>query len=277
MPSPASRSVLRRPLTLLGVVLTVWFVLPVGVKSLVETTFYEFQAPSWTALSYIEDLQDYWTQRNRPRVELIQAGRDLARLNAAYRVRNQQVEGLAEEVRRLESLLDLPSAPAHKYVPARVMKRDVGLWWQQLVIRKGAADGIPEGAAVVSARGVVGRIHKVRAYTSVVELVSSRTFRMAAQVEGDARPVIYQGGINQPFAAPAGVVRSVQADVVAEDGLRLVSTRLGGIFPDGLTIGTITNLRLDEDGLFQTGVVELPNELLTLREVAVLVPFGPGS
>lgn len=54
--------------------------------------------------------------------------------------------------------------------------------------------------------------------------------------------------------------------------LRLVSSRLGGIFPDGLTIGLVRELKTGQDGLFQAGEVALDKRLLELREVAILIP-----
>ena len=61
------------------------------------------------------------------------------------------------------------------------------------MIRKGSLHGIKDGCAVVCASGVVGRIAEVGLHTSVVELASSRRFRMAARFAGDDRPVIYYG------------------------------------------------------------------------------------
>jgi len=142
------------------------------------------------------------------------------------------------------------------------------------LIRKGRDAGIVPGAGVVFAGGVVGRVREVYAYTARVELVTSRTFRMAARFEGETRPVRYEGTVIPALRNPVGSVRDVPSDLYAspEEPLRLVSTRLGGVFPDGLPIGEVRYLETDASGLFQRGVVHLDSALLSLNEVAVLLP-----
>ncbi len=199
----------------------------------------------------------------------------MSRLNAAYTVRNQQFEAMEREIGRLEQFFNLPSFPDYQYEVARVIRRDLSAWWQVLVIRKGYNYGIAEGQAVIFSGGVVGRIQSVGAYTATVELISSPHFRAAAQFEDDDRPVEYRGGMNPSLAQATGLVATVPADVDVSrmDPLRLTSSRLGGVFPDGLSIGLVYNLEPSSDGLFQTGRVSLDPRLKSLREVAVLIPI----
>lgn len=266
-----------RPFATLGVVLLLWLFVPLVLKSFARVTFFELQAPFAAAQSYVQDLQEFWALRVRPKNEIIEAGRDLARLNAAYELRLQENEQLRAEVLRLENLLKLPPLPAYRFEPARVAKRDFSGWWQRLIIRKGANHGITVGAPVVFVGGVVGRVVEVYAYTSVVDLISSPTFRVAASAEGDNRPIAYQGGINESFGTARGIVEFVPVDIfaAANQPKRLVTSGLGGVFPPGLTIGEITTLEPSTDGLFKTGTVRLDSRLGALTEVTVLVPIQP--
>lgn len=274
---PNNRFDQARPFATLGVVLLVWVLLPLVVKSFTRVTFFELQAPFAAAQSYVQDLQEFWALRARPKNEIIEAGRDLARLNAAYELRLQENEQLHAEILRLENLLKLPPLPSYRFEPARVARRDFTAWWQRLVIRKGSNHGISVGAPVVFVGGVVGRVVEVHAYTSVVDLVSSPTFRVAASAEGDNRPISYQGGINDAFKTPHGIVEFVPLDIFAAGNQpkRLVTSGLGGVFPAGLTIGDITHLEPSTDGLFKSGDVLLDDRLGALTEVTVLVPINP--
>jgi rod shape-determining protein MreC len=257
--------------------LLLWWVTPVFFKRWTGVVFEEFQAPAWTALSYLRDLRSYWSARTQSKSELIEAGVDLSRLNAAYALRNQRTDTLERELRRMESFFDLPSYTEYRYEVARVVKRDLTAWWQTIVIRKGLTHEIRPGQAVVFAGGVVGRVDSVNAYTATIELISSPRFRTAAHFEGDDRPVEFRGGENPGLRAASGHVTNVPADVMVslQEPLRVTSSRLGGVFPDGLTLGWVYSLDPSPDGLFQSGKVRLDPRLQSLREVAVLVPLEP--
>lgn len=266
-----------RPFATLGVVLLVWAFLPLAVKTFTRRSLFEIQAPLAVAPSRVQDLQTFWANRLHSKDELLLAGRETAGLIAEYAYGVQQNEQLKAEILRLENLLRLPHQPDFRFEPARVARRDFSGWWQRLIIRKGANYGITVGAPVVFVGGVVGRVVEVHAYTAVVDLISSPTFRVAATAEGDNRPISYQGGINDSFAAPRGIVEFVPVDIFATPNQpkRLVTSGLGGIFPPGLTIGDIMRLEPSTDGLFKSGEVHLDNRLSALTEVTVLVPIRP--
>ena len=266
---------LGKPLIIILFVSFLLWLLPTFFKSFLRLSFFEFQAPAWTAISYLNSFQDFWSLRSRSKTELIKAGQDLARLNAAYELRNQQHEALEAEVSRLAKLRKLPSLPEYRFEVARVIRRDLNSWWHQILIRKGKNYGLRENAGVVYSGGVVGRIKEVHQFTSVVELVSSPTFRVAAQLNGDYRAVTYYGSVNKILTIPQGYIKDVQPDVLTNDltPRRIITTPFGHIFPEGLIIGHVRILSPSNDGLFQIGQVELSKELLSLKEVTILIPI----
>lgn len=265
----------NRPFVILALFLAVWIVLPQRITQTTRDGFYQLQAPAWVTLSHLGDLAQFWQLRSQSKAELIEAGRDLARLNAAYALRIQENSSLRMEIERLEATLGIPSEPDFHYEVARVIRRDISLWLQQMTIRKGSRHGLKPGQAVVYGGGVVGRIIEVYPTTAVVSLISSPAFRIAANLEGDIRPVTYQGVINAPFTNPKGEVRDVVPGLTipAGESRRLVTSRLGGGFPQGLTIGHVDALEPGPDGLFQRGSVRLPIELYLLQEVSVAIPI----
>lgn len=266
-----------KPVVALGVFLVAWWLVPTGVKAFLKVSFKEFQAPAWVASSYLDDLEGFWARRMHSKKELELAGQEIARRKSYYQFNAQRAETLEAEIQRLEQILDLPSRREYSYEVARVIRRDLSAWWQHLILRKGRDYDIPEGAAVVFSGGVVGRVIEVNAFTSRVELVTSPNFRMAAQFEGDPRPVVYEGVPQSGFGDPVGRVSDAPQDLVAttNEPLQLVSTHLGGTFPPGLSIGEVVWLEPGSTGIFQAGAVALDPDLLSLHEVAVLIPLNP--
>lgn len=271
---PLKRFDQARPFATLGLVVVAWLIVPVVVKSFTRASFFEFTAPLTVAASYARDLQEYWSLRMHSNADLIEAGRDVARLNASYSLSVQQNAEWQSQVSRLESLLHMPPMEHYRLEHARVVRRDFSGWWQRLTIRKGSNFGITVGAPVVYAGGVVGRVTEVHAYTSVVEVIGSPNVRLAATIEGDDRPISFQGGINPTFGPALGEIEFVPLDIYASTTMpkRLVTSGLGGLFPPGLFLGTVTKTEPSTDGLFKTGVVQLDPLLNQLNEVTVLVP-----
>lgn len=267
------------PFLILGLLFLIWLLLPAAIKRIGQNALYEFQAPSAVLASYIEDVGAYWSVRTRSKRDLIETGKELSRLNALYRIQAGETEALRAYNLRLRDLLDIPPPPGFRYEVAQVVRRDLSNWWQYITIRKGRSAGIVPGNGVVFSGGIVGRVREVYAYTSVVELISSRTFRMAAHFSGDTRPVRYEGALIPSLTNPKGSVRDVPSDIYAspEAPVSLVSSRLGGVFPDGLLIGEVRYLETDSSGLFQSGIVQLNEDLLDLNEVTVIVLTDPAA
>ncbi len=255
----------------------IWFLVPTAVKRISRIGFFELQAPVEVSASYLRELQDYWSWRTRSKNDIYEAYRDLGGIAAHYADAAEENATLRREVEKLETLLRLPTFDAYRSEPARVVTRDLNAWWQRLIIRKGANHGIVEGAPVIFAGGVVGRVSEVHDRTAAIDLITSSAVRLAASFEGDDRPVSYQGGQNPPLSRPLGTAEFVPLDLYATpaEPKALVTSGLGGVFPRGLRIGTVTVLEPSPDGLFKTGRIQLDPRLNELTEVTVLIPLDP--
>ncbi|MCH8475378.1 MAG: rod shape-determining protein MreC [Opitutales bacterium] len=251
----------------------VWLLLPGIIKTFFRSSIIELQAPSRQAASVVRDVQDYWALRTAGRNTLLRELSDLSRQNSYYQLRSQRISLLEEEIKRWEQLYNLPSHPEYHFEIARVVQRDSTTWWQEMTIRKGRQHGIREGAPVVFAGGVVGRIREVHLATSTVELLSSPGLRLSARISGKSRPLGFQGGGNRPFHTPTGKLDFIPINyqIPEETEPLVITTGLGGIFPEGLVIGRLTNLKESEETLFQAGQVRLDQRLNQIREVAVMI------
>lgn len=265
---------------MLGLVFATWVVLPSAARLFTREAFAEFQAPAIGLASRSRELMRYWELTSRSSEDLAAAGRDLARAQAGTELRLRQLESAADENRRLRAMLAAPPPPEFRTVVARVAVRESSAWWTRLTIRRGRTDGIRPGCPVVFGDCVVGRIASVHVDTSEVELVTSPGFRCSAFLEGDAgnRPVLVSGEPDLPFTEPSARVTYIPTDFSPAAGqpTRVITTGMGGLYPRGLRLGTLTgDLEETPAGAYRLGTMHPARELLSLREVSVLVPTEP--
>ncbi len=277
--TPETRNL--RPFVFLFAGMIAWWFVPAALRRAIYEAAYEFEAPAFVLSSRMSDLARYWELRSRSKDDLIRAGRDASRLAATMQYEIAANSALREENARLETLLGLPSRPEYRTVPARTAQRRLGMWWQQIVLRRGKKDGIRPGCPVVNAYGVVGRVRDVFSDTCVVELISSPSFRISAMLSagGEKSAVTYQGAGATPFSRASGRIGDIPAEAVfPDDGARVdvVTSGLGGIFPAGLKIGSLAGPPArSEDGVFREAVVEPAQNLSSVEEAAILVPVNP--
>lgn len=76
------------------------------------------------------------------------------------------------------------------------------------------------------------------------------------------------------FSKPKGHAENIPIDITAHPNHPniLISSRLGGNFPDGLVIGKLSRVEPAVSGLFNQGTIELDPQLYNLQEVTVLIP-----
>lgn len=203
---------------------------------------------------------------------LIDTQRQNELLIAQNRQLQRQVREL-EEVRlaneRLRELLDFRQGLSLRALPAEVIAEDASSWFRTVVIDKGLDDGVREGLPVVVAEGVVGRIIRSAARQSRVLLVTDASSAVASLVQRNRSRGISRG---------KGEVLTFEFALREEDievGDVVVSSGMGGVFPKGLTIGTVDRVVRQEYGLFQTVSLLPAVDFSRLEEVLVLLRDAP--
>jgi rod shape-determining protein MreC len=154
-------------------------------------------------------------------------------------------EALATNV-RLQKLLDLKESLPPPTLTAEIIGKDPSLWFRTFTINRGSSDGVQKGMPVVTVEGVVGQVltsspnySKVLLATdpnSAVDVITQKT-RVHGIVKGLGRDAF---GLN--YVLKSAVVE--KEDFVLTSGL-------GGVFPKGLMVGTISEITKSRRGMFQ--------------------------
>ena len=163
---------------------------------------------------------------------------------------------------RLTELLEIRTRILRESVAATVISNSASTWFRTITVDKGAGSGIHRGMAVITPRGVVGRVVSVADDTakvllltdhkSGIDIITQRT-RVRGIVSGsvDGEPIVKYMGRND--------------DILPGD--RLITSGLDGTFPKGLLVGTIMEIADDGPGLFRRVRVSLAVDPLVMEEV----------
>jgi rod shape-determining protein MreC len=169
---------------------------------------------------------------------------DKAKLEAELRLANfrlQRYEALEAESQRLRALRENTAGVANRFIIGNIMDLDIDAFRERVLVDKGARDGVFVGQAVLDAGGVFGQVARVGELTSEVILVSDGTHAIPVQVNRNGLRTIAVGtGDMTRLKLP---YLSTSADVIGGD--LLVTSGLGGGFPAGYPVGTITEVKRD--------------------------------
>lgn len=193
-----------------------------------------FRASGWLADS-VADRERLRTENTRLTAQL----RD-AQLNL------QKMTALVEENRRLRDLDQAAADVAKKRIVAQIMRVDLDPLRHRVLLNKGQGDGVFKGQPILDAHGVFGQITQVGRYTSEAILISDPEHAIPVRVNRSGLRTIAEGTgnlnrLNLPFLTG-------EADVKVGD--LLIASGLGGVFPAGYPVGTITRVERDPTETF---------------------------
>ena len=155
---------------------------------------------------------------------------------ATAEVRLQEQRALASRAERLQTLLDLRTNTSLPTIAAEVIAGNPNPGLMTVTVNRGTADGVQADMAVVSPKGVVGRVvGPVAAHAARVQLIIDRTAAVGAISERARAGGMAVGVDGDP---PLGMeLVSNLADIVPGDAI--VASGVDGIYPKGFTIGTV--------------------------------------
>jgi rod shape-determining protein MreC len=194
---------------------------------------------------------------------LLISGARLARLQTAT-AENGRLRGLLGAAER--GGLDVQLAP--------ILDIDLDPTRQRLILDAGSRDGVQMGQSVIDAGGLLGQIIAVMPSTSTVLLLTDPDHAVPVVVaRTGVRLVAYGKGrsdqlqlLNVPLSSDVKVGDSV------------ITSGLGGRFPSGFAVGTVTRLEPDDSRAFLVGDVrpaaqlDRGRDVLLLRQTRVALP-----
>lgn len=202
----------------------------------------------------------------RSRQHLMSENAALREQTLLLQSRLQKIEALEMENRRLRELLASSAQLEERVLIAEILSAAQDPYRHQIVLNKGARDGVYVGQALVDADGVMGQVSRVHPTTSVALLITDPNHGIPVEVNRTGLQTIALGrGDGQSLSLP---YLPSNADIQVGD--LLVSSSLGGRFPAGYPVGQVQELR-HQSGEHFIEAIAFPSARLNRGRQALLV------
>jgi rod shape-determining protein MreC len=177
---------------------------------------------------------------------------------------NQYYEVEAEN-RRLRRILELKKKTTNVVTTAEVYALSATNWFHTVKIDKGTDSGLAEDMVTITPKGIVGRIHRCGADWADVVLVTDLNFSASIRLQSSrVEGILAGGGSNKCY------IKYIPLEEKIDEGERVVTSGLDGIFPEGIFIGTVSKVLKRNDSIFQQ-IEVIPEENLEALEEVIVV------
>jgi rod shape-determining protein MreC len=219
------------------------------------------QIAAQATMNWIQDVQDSYSMLTGYKSENEKLRKRIQDLEVE---RNRLLEADATN-RRLQQLLDFRSRLPSGSVTASIIADSASSWFKSCLLDKGSADGVRKGMAVVTPLGVVGQVVAVTGRTAKVLLLTDPNSGVDVLVQRTRARGIVSGSLDNGTS-----LKYVKRSEDIQEGDRLVTSGLDGIFPKGIVVGIVIKVRKQTLGLFQY-IEVMPAVNLTRTEEVFIV------
>lgn len=189
---------------------------------------------------------------------------------------NNQLEEYRQQNIRFRQLLRMESLLETEYEleAAEVIARDIKNWNKTFTINKGSRHGVKKGAAVITHKGLVGRVSAVTDSTAEVLLILDKQGAVAGLLQASRFPGVVEGTTDD-----TGLLQMIHLpyDAPVRENQVVITSGLGQVIPKGLRIGYVVSIKIEPNGLMKRAILKPFADFDRLEEVLVVTAVKGGE
>lgn len=190
----------------------------------------------------------------------------------SYTIQKNVNSSLEKEIKELKETLELnKTLTEYEPINATVLSRNKSYWFNTITIDKGEKSGIKNNMAVITKNGLIGKITKVSNYSSEVKLITSDDIKFKVSVSiktnEDDNYAILNG-----YDKKTGLIKVTGVDKTTNINIddAVVTSGLGEMFPSGIYIGQVKDIKNDKYNLSKTIYIKTSQDFNDIHYVTVL-------
>ena len=251
-----------------------WLVLLLleGISLALLVSFNSYQSSVWfSSANHIVGKGQEWQQNTLDYLSLGERNRQLTERNIELESELEVLRNEIAELKHDSSYTERALATKlqkHPTIPARVIFNSITTRDNYLTIDKGSADGIKPKMGVVCGTGVVGIVSHVTAHYAIVMSVLNSKSGISCRLRGSNYfGYLHWHGGNVLSATLDDVPRHANFKI----GDAVETSGFSKVFPPGIFVGRVIQIRDSRDGLSYQLTVQLSSDLANIRDVAVVL------
>lgn len=166
---------------------------------------------------------------------------DLKKIIASQNLYKAENDEYKRTISELEALMDLDTGTDYEKVYVSVISRDPSTWSNMITLNKGSKDGIKVDMAVVSAKGLIGKISDVNDNTCKVKLLTTENNDASVSIKVELKGGTTDGILeNYDAFSRKYQIQLFDANAKVEKGMKIITSGNGGVFPSGILVGKVS-------------------------------------
>lgn len=197
--------------------------------------------------------------------------RDLIEENAALSARVATLEGILSRIDEQRATDGHQDALRSAYPGidrdrlARIIGVGEGGWHHFFTLDRGSADGVHVRDVAVTPDGVIGQVFAVTTRTARLIPLTEPASAIGVRLQRSRDTGLLKG-----LGSWRCEIRYLAPDADVEVGDAVLTSGLGGVFPAGLRVGTVTSVRAEKTTLGKAAELEPAADLRRLEDVLLL-------
>lgn len=171
---------------------------------------------------------------------LQEENRELKIKNSELETQLRELESIKADNAILQEYMNLTQKYAdYTTIPAYVINRDVSNYSSDIVINVGTNDGVNVGMTVIADKGLVGHVISVTPSSAKVQVIVDGASTVSCNISTTEQSIICKGTIEDSKILKVSYIPS-EAELIQGDNV--YTSGIGGIYPKGIFIGTISEI-----------------------------------
>jgi rod shape-determining protein MreC len=210
-------------------------------------------------ISFWQNINDLQTQKDELNFKVEELQNEINRLKL-----------YENENKKLSELLDLRNKyKQYSTTASEVIGKEPGNWYEIFTIDKGNKKNIEADMVVLAQKGLVGRIIETNDnYSKVMSIIDDRSSVPAKNLRTDDVGVVK--GDYTLMKDGLCKMEYIDADAEIIVGDEIVTSHLSQIYPVGITIGYIKEIKMDKNGLTKYAIIEPVIDFKHIENVLII-------